>query len=218
MTDRRRGGTLIEVLVSVFVFMFVMAAVFVLFQKSYQSFHFLEQRQSVQSQVLRITSVLETDFRATHLASVGIEPRQITVAGESLHRDLVSCLGLNDWLAPGNFEPLYGIPLWNQYAVYVSDLEEIGTLQRVVVSHLPGPVAPLTGMSTLDSSVISGRQTLCDNLLSLEASVDYASQTVHQTLRLRSKKGGARGVAAGAASESFEARFRWSPKNTLPKL
>lgn len=198
--------------------MFAMGAMFVLFQKSYQSFHFLEQRQSVQSQVLRITAVLEADFRATHLVSVGIEPRQITVAGETVHRDLVSCLGLNDWLAPGNFEPLYGIPIWNQYAVYLSDLQDTGSLQRVTVSHLPGPVAPLTGMASLESSTITGRQTLCDNLLSLEASVDMASQTVQQTIRLRTRNGGHRGLAAGSTSESFEARFRWSPKNTIPKL
>ena len=213
-----RGGTLIEVLVSISVFMFVMAAVFVLFQKSYQSFHFLEQRQSVQSQVLRITSVLEADFRATHLVSIGIEPRQIAVGGQNVHRDFVSCLGLDDWLAADNFEPLYGIPIWNQYAVYLTDLQDTSTLQRVTVSRAPGPVTRLTGMASLDPADVKSRQTLCDNLLSLEASVDIASQTVEQIIRLRTRKGAQRGLASGASSESFEARFRWSPKNTIPKL
>lgn len=219
MTNPRPwGGTLIEVLVSISVFLFVMAAVFVLFQKSYQSFHFLEQRQSVQSQVLRITSVLEADFRATHLASVAVHPRQIAVGGENEHRDLVSCLGLDDWLAADNFEPLYGIPIWNQYAVYLTDLQDASSLQRVTVSRAAGPVTQLTGMGSLDPKDIKSRQTLCDNLLSFEASVDITSQTVQQTIRLRTRKGAQRGLASSGGSESFEARFRWSPKNTIPKL
>jgi hypothetical protein len=217
---RAAGGTLIEVLVAVSIFMIAMGAMFVLFQQSYQGFHFLEQRQSVQSQVLGISSALEADFRLTHLASVGVEPRSLLVGGETVHRDLVSCLTLDDWLKPANFDDQTGIPKWNRYAVYLSSLDGEGTLERVVYRP-PGSsgqlqVTPLTGMDALNSNGIKSRQLLCENLLSMQCSIE-SNRVLLQTLRLL-KKGAGRGLDNNKTSESFEARFRWVPKNTVPKI
>jgi hypothetical protein len=216
------GGTLLEVLVAISIFMFALGSMFVLFQKSYQSFHFLEQRQSVQSQVLRISSALEADFRVTHFNSVGVENDQILVAGQSLRRDRVCCLSVNDWLDVANFDLATGIPRWNQYIVYLSGLEENGSLERVVfrpdaVALTGLPAVALGDLASLSPSRIRGRQKLCDNVHAFECSLDLSRKLVTQTLRLR-RKGARRGLDEKAVEESFEARFQWMPKNTVPKL
>jgi type II secretory pathway component PulJ len=214
---------LLEALVAIGIFMFAMGAMFVLFQKAYQSYHFLEQRQSVQSQVLRITGALEADFRVTHLGSVGIENDQTLVAGQVEQRDRVGCLSVDDWQDPDNFYPDTGIPRWNQYTVYIASLDEVGTLERVVYRPDPPalgtslPIVALGGLNVLEVDRIHGRQRLCENLLSWECSLDGSGQMVNQVLRLRGS-GTKRGVDANATTESFEARFRWVPKNTVPKL
>lgn len=217
------GGTLIEMLVAIGIFLVATGAMFVLFQKGYQSFHFLEQRQSLQSQVLRITGALEADFRLTHFNSVGIDQDQTTVGSGTEPRDRVSCLGVDDWGNSANFSTGTGIPRWNQYAVYIATREEMGRLERVVFEPAGGalgsglPVAPLGPMANLDPDRVQSRQMLCENVLAWDCWLEPTRLMVNQVLRLR-KKGGRRGLDDMAAEESFEARFRWVPKNTVPRL
>ncbi len=222
--DRRRitGGTLIEVLVALSIFLGFLAAMFVLFEKGYQAFRFLDQRQSVQGQVLRISTALEADFRVSHLGSIGIEGSQVMVDGQLQPRAMVSCLTLNDWRDPANFQSGTGIPKWNRYAVYRSSSDPQGTLERLLIrpSSIPTeglPVAPLLGLATLTGPEIVGRQTLCQDVLAFECVLDLVGERVLQTLRLR-RDVGRRGLDAGAASESFEARFSWLPRNTIPRI
>lgn len=218
--SQQLGGTLSELLVAVSVFAIALGAMFMLFHKSYQSFHFLEQRQSVQSQALRISSALEADFRLTHLYSVGVERNTITVGGQSVRRDKVCCLLVDDWQDPDNFHDANGIPIWNRYAIYRTDLEDNGSLERIVYDPpgaRPLPVASLEDLSTLNNNRVRNRQLLCENVLSWQCDVDTTRQVVTQTLLLR-KEGARRGLDQKKIEESFEARFRWAPKNTVPRV
>lgn len=215
-----------ELLISLGIFLIAMGAMFLLFQKGYQSFVFLQERQSVQGQVLRISSALESDFRVTHLGSVGVEQGQTTVAGETQSRDRISCLGLSSWQDSANFAAGSGLPLWDQHVVYrastEASLDSDGRLERLVVRPESVPtgglaVAPLGGLASLDEDVIVSRQALCQDVLSWDCQLDLAGQRVTQVLRLR-RSGAQRGLDANSTQESFEARFSWLPKNTVPKL
>lgn len=225
-TSRARnysGWSLPELMVSLSVFALALGMVFVLFQKCYQTFNFLQQRQSLQAQVLRVSGLLEMDFRQSHLYSVGIQPRSTMVDGHSVRQDAVSCLALDSWSKAGNFTGDAGIPKWNQYVIYLVEPSRPKELQRWTYQPKAKPprtwlpVAPLSDMFGISQDKLVGRRTLCESVLAWECEVDLSKEVVVQTLRLRSVVG-RRGIDDKRASESFEAKFRWAPKNTLPKV
>lgn len=222
--DRKSlGWSLPELMVSLSVFALALGMVFVLFQKCYQTFHFLQQRQSLQAQVLRVSGLLEADFRQSHLYSVGVQPRSATVDGLAVRQDAVSCLTLDNWSRKANFIENTGIPKWNQYVIYLVEPSRPKELQRWTYQPSPRPpriwlpVAPLSDMFGISQDKLVGRRTLCESVLAWECEVDLSKEVVVQTLRLRSVVG-RRGIDDKKAAESFEARFRWAPKNTLPKV
>jgi hypothetical protein len=212
----RRAFTLPELLLGFGVLLVFMGAVVGLFTRGYQSFHFLQSRQSVQGQVLRLKGVLEADFRRTHYRSVGVEKHQVLVDGQSQSRDQICCLGLDNWSEPGNFKASTGIPIWNRYIVYQTSTEPEGRLERLVVEP-GGPlrVRPLDNLSAPPGVV--GRQLLSSNLLGFACQVDAYEQDVQVTFELR-ETGGARGVDQNRINETFKAVFRWVPNNTVPKF
>lgn len=222
MTRNRRGFSLPELLLGFGVLMLFLGGVFGFFVKGYQAFHFLQTRQSIQGQVLRLKSVLEADFRMTHFRSIGVETASVTVAGQPQSRDNACCLILDNWQDPNNYQESSGIPKWNRYAVYQSSTTEEGTLERLVVvpeGTVPLRVRPLDQLSTIStlSGTIVGRQLLCSNLLSFSCQRDAYDQDVELSFSLKDV-GGRRGLDQKATEETFQAVFRWTPNNTVPRF
>ncbi len=214
-----RGFSLPELLFGLGIFSLFLGGMFALFGRGYQAFHFLSTRQSVQSDLLRLKTVLGEDFGKTHVRSVGATEREILVDSETVSRDIACCLTLDDWRHRDNFREPEGIPLWNRYIVYQSSLDIEGRLERLVVAPeeaVPFRVRPLLELDNLKDP-IKNRQTLSNNIKSFDCRVDGYLQKVVVTLVL-SDGGGRRGLDSNSAKESFKAEFSWLPHNTVPKL
>lgn len=215
------GATLAELLVALGVFSAAMVGMFALFSKSYQSYRFLLERQSLQSQVVALSQSLEADFRRTHFATIRLEPVTRTVGGVEVQRDRVSCLGLDNWFDPDNFAPMTAIPRWNQHLVYRCQGEDSARLERLVFRPAGSaslPVRPLNlPLDSLPEAGIWGRRVLAEDVFSWGCRLQVVGQSIEQTVQLR-RATGRRGLDDQSSVESLEARFRWSPQNTIPKL
>lgn len=215
----RRGFSLPELILGFGILLLFMGAVFGLFTKGYQAFHFLQTRQSVQGQMLRMKTVLETDFRLSHYRSIGTESRSATVEGQSVRRDQACCLILDDWRNPANYRDATSIPLWNRYAVYQTSLDPEGRLERVVVAPndpIPLRCRPLADLTTLTDPTL-GRQVLSSNIASFECQKDAFRQEIVVTFVLK-EVGGSRGLDQNKIAETFKAVFHWLPNNTVPRF
>ena len=111
-----RGATIAELLVSVAIFSIALVGIFLIFRKSYQSYHFLEKRQSLQVEMLRLKALLKADFQLSHFRSIGVSTKTGSYEGKDVRRDNVSCLILDDWKLDSNYHPGTLAPRWNQYA------------------------------------------------------------------------------------------------------
>lgn len=218
--DRRRGAALPELLFALSIFSLFLVGVFGLFGRGFAAFSFLQDRQSLHGELLRMKTTLGTDFRLTHFSSVGVEPRTATVNGQAVQRDNVCCITLDDWKAPSNFDGL-GLPVWNRFFVYqcstARDTTRLDRFQIDTGQPLPLRVAPLVGLDGFGTAQATGRLLVTDHLESFACTRDVALQEVTQTVRLR-KRGGLRGSGIKKSDEVVEAIFRWVPVNTVPRL
>ena len=218
MRPPSRGFSLPELLLGFGIFLLFLGGVFGLFTKGYQAFHFLQTRQSVQGQVLRLKSVLEADFRMTHYRSIGVETDTATVDGQPARRDRACCLILDDWQSPANYRGDTGIPMWNRYALYQTSTEQEGRLQRFVVS--PGGTIPLRIKpmdNLLDPGGVVGRQLLSSSIKAFACDINEYDQDIKVTFELK-EVGGGRGLDQNRINETFKAVFRWTPNNTVPRF
>lgn len=220
MRTSKGGFALPELLFALAIFSIFLVSIFGLFSRGYRAFNFLEDRQSIQGELLRLQNTLRSDFRLTHLSSVGVEVQNSTSFGQPVRRDNICCVTLDDWRDSNNFDPATSIPLWNRYYVYQCDTANVGRLERLLVDPglpLPLRAQPLNGLGTIAGNQVVGRLLLSDNLESFECLRDTARQEVVQTVRLR-KRGGRKGDGLKKADNVFEAEFRWIPINTVPRL
>lgn len=209
-----RGGTIIELLVSVAIFAIALAGVFLLFRKGYQAYHFLERRQSLQVELLRVKSAMQADFELSHLRSVGVQSNVVTYEGEDVHRDDVSCLILSDWTDRNRYHSITRAPLWDQYSAYVSAGDRTVLTRRVFQSGSTFSVRPLP---SLTSYAMVNSRLLTENLLSLEGALNFDTRDLVVTVEL-GRYLGARGVDDKRSYERYEGVFRFTPRNTQPKL
>lgn len=216
---RQRGATLAELALGFGIFVFFLGALFALFTRGYQAFHFLSGRQGLQGEFLRAKSILQADLGCTHFRSIGLEQRTSLVGSDTVRRDQVCCLTLRDWQDPASYDVELGIPLWNRYAVYQTSLDG-PVLTRIAVEPddaLPYRIRPLDGFATIVDEYVTGRTELSSQLRSFACELDRGLQEITVTLVLESA-GGKRGLDDNVSKELFEAKVKWTPSNTIPKL
>lgn len=214
VTSDKRGATIIELLVSVSIFAIALSGIFLLFRKGYQSFHFLQSRQSLQVEMLRVKSILKADFDLSHFRSIGLNEKIGTYRGEDTPRHEISCLILDDWNKSENYAANTNIPIWNRYAYYNTSIRETTLIREVLQKGSTLNVQPITAKGSF--SVVN-QQLLTKNLVSLEAHVneDTRDLTVEIELGRLSVR---RGVDEKVGEESFQGTFRFTAANTQPKL
>lgn len=223
----RRGTSLVELMVSMGVLAVVLATLFVLFAQSYNGFHLLNTRQSVQGEVLQVRNWLENDFSTSHLGSVGVVARPTTAAGQPVSRDGVCCLTVSDWAQAANYFPS-GTPKWNRFIVYYASLDEAaelrrltvlpqdlsdGTIEFLTVKPFPMP----TDLEGWTSPEILERRTISHNVLDFACELDLGGEALTQRIKFR-RQGAHAGLGAKKVDEAFEATFHWTPVNTVPRL
>jgi type II secretory pathway pseudopilin PulG len=210
----RRGATIAELLVSVAIFSIALTGIFLLFRKSYQAYHYLEKRQSLQVELLRIKAQLKADFGLSHFRSLGATMKMGTFDGKDVRRDDVSCLILDDWRDESNYHNITRAPRWNQYVAYSTQRERTTLTRLVFQDGSRFQIQPLPSLTTYG---LVNSQLLTENLLSLEGEVNYNTRDLVLTIEL-GRYLGARGVDEKRVFENYQGVFRFSPKNTQPKL
>lgn len=219
MKRQYRGMSLPELLLALAVFSVFIGVMFHLFQQGYQAFGFLSARQSLQGQALRLKMVLSDDLTKTNFRSFGTLERTTVVDGETVSRDDACCLTLSDWTQDDNFSEVGGIPKWDRYLVYQTTLNPEGKFDRLLVTPsdpLPLRIRPLGSFDGELDGVIQ-RTALAENIHSFEVRADRLLQRIDVRVVLL-KIGGKRGLDESATRESFEAAFRFTPRNTTGRL
>ena len=227
---KRQGFSLLEVLLSIPLMMLVAGTMFYLFGVCSSNFQVGMTRQSLQSELRRITTRLGTEIRQSSfytvnrsLASynVDMEPGMFPVRRDSL------CFG-----HPSNFDEVTGLTVWDSYTVYTATAElPRGRLVSYRVGAGAG-VAPATTQlpwsnfltslllyTTVPSSKAEANttKTLTRDLHSFQVDLDEANQLVVIHVTVRGNRGH---TAEGRRStaESAEVVVRYRAENTWPRM
>ncbi len=222
----RRGFTLIELVVAIFLLFLILSTTILAFYLGTRSFHHAILRQGLQGDTQKLAVLLGRDVRLTDYHSAFIVPRTyITADGDSVQRDGLAIAALSDWQDPNRFDPVTGLPLWDRYVVYyATDDADSGALIRQVID----PGAPTNGVpyfalgSNLltDPTLNSGHfahTVISDQVHHFELSLSDSSASLEVRLVLR--RAGARRAGSGeVVDEALESEFSLTARNTFPKL
>lgn len=147
---RRRGFSLLELMVACSLFLGMLAVVFFFFRYGTRAFNTATQRQGVQADALRIMDGLQADLKRSSDTSILLAndaARTRVVDGVTVHRDAISFITLKNWSNPAdvdNFEVPGGQPKWNRYWVfYATTNADRGQMVRLKVDPSPPPIAPI---------------------------------------------------------------------------
>lgn len=144
----RRGNTLAEVIVSMFVFVLILGLVFLLFGIGSRGFRTMETRQTAQNQLAAVRASLQRDLQVSHFYGVHLDDGgSFTVDGVSHPRHALSAVGLSDWDDPSKVDEV-GVPIWDQWVVYRATNKEKAEFMR----HVVLPEAGQTGRRLLRSA------------------------------------------------------------------
>lgn len=235
MTRKRRGLSIVEVVLSLMILSMVMLGIFGVFDMGSHSFQFASLRQGLQSEARLSWILLRDDLRLSTYTSITSLPRTVSVvvpgqetAGpQTLDRDGLSFATVEDWSASTALDQYTGFPNFDSYLVYYASSEPEGRLIRQLVRPAttgPYPYGSFSVSNSMNdiplsnSNLVSNTTRILSNrVLSFQARVDAPKRMVHAVLRFRGH-GGKRPVGSKEADETLELRVDLAPENTYPKL
>lgn len=219
------GSTLVELLITTLMMAFVFASVFLLFGIGSRGFHTVSNRQDTHNQLGAVRASLQSDLQLTHFYGIGVEENfGRVIEGESVERDTLSAVALEDWEDSASFNP-YGLPQWQHWVVYRVTQEDAGTLLR----HLAQPPAGQSGRALLrapanlplwanSASVsepswanLSAPRLLAERVRAFDARLHDENRAVEIQLTLRSLP-----LPNQGRGELVTANFFIQPHNTVP--
>ncbi len=225
-----RGFGLLELMVSMTLMMLISGGLFLIFRSSSSTFQIGMTRQSLQSQLLRISARLSLDLRQTSFYTVSTAPASVNVDMEPgifpFRRDSVC------FAHPGGFEAATGLTLWDSYIVYVATPEvprgrlvtyRVGASAGVTPGTLQDTWSNFTDSLVLYTTIPSfkaeggSQRTLTRELHQFSVDRDLANQLVVMKVAIRGDRGRTmEGKRSTAEVAEVELRFR--PENTWPRL
>lgn len=149
MNHSRKGFSILELVISASLFVGLSALIFSFFRFGTRSFQEVNAKHGLQNDALRIVESLQAEMKRTARASelsINDESREMSIDGETVKRDVVSFLGLEDWrdhTNSENFDLETSAPNWNRYLVFYATKEETGRFVRLKIDPNPPPGAPL---------------------------------------------------------------------------
>ena len=126
------GGTLIETMISVAIFAVLVLSVFAVFQIGNENWSLMVVDHSLQNDGREAVAFLQKDLESTALNSVDVDSEttnttaNIPVIGGAsgatypVPRDAVAMVGLDNWSDPDNFDSTLGLPIWDEYIIYLA--------------------------------------------------------------------------------------------------
>lgn len=218
ISSTHRGFSLIEIMVSSTILIFLMAAVFFAFDFGTRAFNESNTKQNAQAEVTKLYMRLRQDLRQTHFRSVSAVPRTFTVTSGDVRRDAVCFTGVRNWKDPASFDEVNGLPKWDRYVLFY------GTQQGHLVRTNIDPEYPDFSPAPFDG--LNEVEFMSDNPLNniaLQTSYSIISRSLHSfeveldpsrdmvLVRCLMKQ------TTGHKVESVELKFDISPQNTWPK-
>lgn len=221
---KRRGFSLLEVLMSAFLLGILSLVLFELFRAGTGHFRVAILRQGGQGAARRAILAMERKIQQAYPEATALlndVSRTVVVEGVTYHRDALCLPDLSNWGDMTCFTP-GGLPIWDRYTIIYATAEvPVGRLVLLTIdpgaSGVSGPWAGFTPAFLTTPPPPPGGAVLSSKVLAqdvLDFSVVADSESFVVDLRLR---GRALGPAHGPARvEDFQARMRAKPQNRLP--
>lgn len=224
---KKRGFSLLELIVSSSLFLLLFGMIFVVFTDGSRGFQQAVLRQDLQGDLMNLSARLRQDVRLSDFNSANLVGRTVTRSdGVDVSRDGLAFAALSDWDDPTNYDAVTGLPDWNRYTVYyATDSGNLGKVYRQVVdsggSTGGGPYLALPGNlgddPTLNQDVISTNH-LSDMVETFEVALEGGIQAISVRVVLRRRGTQRTGGAGERVDESLEASYSFAPRNTFPRL
>lgn len=215
---KHKGFTLVELLISASILIFLVGAVFFAFAYGTRAFHQSNTKQNAQAEVTKLYLRLRQDLRQTHYRSVSSVVRTFTVPSGNVRRDALCMSGVRNWKDPNSFDEVNGLPKWDRYVLFYGN--QAGKLIRTNIDpsfpdFSPAPLGELSELSHMSENPINNvaeqtsfsiiSRSLESFIIELEPGRDMV------LVRCLMKQG------TGRKTESVELKFDISPQNTWPK-
>ena len=127
----RRGFTITEALVTLLVFSFFLAVLFMTMAHGFRTFSVAVARSDVTTEARRLVLFMEGELRTS--AYFSIDPVSRKVNGQA--RDGVCFVSMLDWTRSDSFNALESRPNWDRYLVYYATTERpSGRLVRMAIN------------------------------------------------------------------------------------
>lgn len=218
---RRRGFSLLEVMMSGFLLAIVSLVLFEVFRVGTGYFRLAVLRQGSQGAARRTLTTLERSLLQAYPEAISTTPRTVVVNGATFHRDALCLPDLANWADLASFDAA-GMPRWDRYLVcYATQELPVGKLVMLGIdpggAGVGGPWAGfvpglLTDFPPAVGGGIVSRKVLAQDVVGFEVTPDGESWRID--LRMR---GQALGPTRGPARvEDFELTLRARPQNKLP--
>jgi hypothetical protein len=220
------GFTITEALVTVLVFSFFLAVMFMTISYGFRTFSVAVARSDVTTEARRLVLFLEGELRSTAYFSLSVHQRQ--VSGE--HRDGMCFVSMNDWSRVDSYNAIEDQPSWNRYIVYyATDHGVAGKLVRMVLNPpaaevgsfpygkfssdqlLYMPTDPLDYDKTTD---VTNVRVLATKVKSFEVKLLPVTQEVEVTTLLRQNGIMSRRGDRTREGGTFELKYIVTPQNT----
>lgn len=195
---KRRGFTLVEVVVACFVLSMALLVCFELFQWCSRAALLGQARAGLESEGRRVLLAVRMELLRSDFAGLETDTTRTTLnpEGQMVDRHALSLLSLANWSNPASFNAASAAPLWDRYMVLYANKANPGLLikQYYTPAGAPfrGPMANLAGLLSDNPAANAGSrsfQVLSQNLESFQVSSDELSKVVQFNLTL-ARRGG----------------------------
>lgn len=222
MKKAARGLSLIELLIAMTIFSLLLGSVFLLFGIGTRGFRTVENRQTAQNQLASIRAAFQSDLQVSHFYGIHLDTSNtFLIDGVEQPRHALSAVAISDPSERNQF----GVPNWDQWALYRVTYEEKGQLVRHTVSPEPGQRGPALlraadGLPALARAVsvynpawsdVSPPSVLARGLRSLRARLDESERAVELAVTIEQKTD-----HLNARPDVITATFYIKPHNTVP--
>lgn len=220
---------MVEALVTVLVFSFFLAALFVIFDVGITGFELSVSRQGVQNDARRLGLYIDKELRSSNLVSFHVEDsvtRVLNVDGRDVHRDGLCFVSVKNWRGDA-FDPLAVEPRWDSYVCYYATRGyPTGRLIRAVLEPPAEEIGPWPWVGlgggvdsyfndepALNGPVQTSHRVVANNVQEFRVVSSTGGGKVHMRLRLREQT--ARFQASGdRMGSTFELNYEITPYNT----
>lgn len=225
---RRRGLSLVELLVALTVLSLASGVAFLIFDLGTRWFRTLLTQQGLEAQLRRFSAVARRDLETTNAQGLLTVTNRTTLAlGQNRDRHALCMPTVSDWAGPSAYDANSGLPNWDRYLLYYAELDESGQLLRCRIDPPGGVFAagPLLAFENNPTAHLPANPTLIPDYEShrivaedvLEFSVQKAgSQKVVLDLKLSLEA--EQPASKGRRRELRELRLEVTARNTFPLL